>query len=1733
MAVPFSNTKLRVPRGFQNLLEGLAKEVLRNQPDNINAFAAIYFDNLLKIRAEQGIDPAEIGAKHEDRFYNNKAFSKAGNMGDVSDPQQQQAATTIQAAVRGQQVREEAKEDTAVEDAAKEDEAATRIQAAYRGYEARKRVNLLKDEDDDGKERTEAQAEEEEEIDIDLNDPEVEKAATKIQASFRGFQTRKTMKDKDKPSEDAEPPGEGDPQDQQISTEETTQPTESDKPSIEEKEEKEEEEEIDIDLTDPEVEKAAIKIQGGFKMIKAKKQVEEMKKSKEETNNAEEATDEKDTTEEKAEETTEVAAPAEEEEVDIDLDDPEVGKAAEKIQASFRGFQTRKKLKEDGGTSEEMNQQSMDNLEHSVSSKADISASRSSTREQGQFSHGAASDAEIHLAASRIQAGFKGMMVRKELASLSSLADQSHSFVVNTSESLFVEVDDIPQLSNVTSKDSSLAIRDSEGETGSSRGTNSKKSSMVSAVLRAVFEKVEKIFEADNDQRLKEREEEKVCQDITSAPETAAVQSEEDVHVVPDECLKVESKDEEQINAEIGRGEVGNEEDPLPDNVDGVKTVGDAQNGEEVQSPAIDEHQKKAVGDIPQQDVGKDIDAVTSGSLNEVTVAAKAAICLAEEETESPVMLEDELADENSGKKSAIVEPEVIPEPDAKGEQTTDAAEQDFIQRGDNDTIICQKSDEEVSSCEIPKGLSSLTARESVLEHTTETVPQPDRADPPRSQTFENPDSGEACEGKENIIIHTPLEDDKQGNDQIVEEKMVNVTDASAGDEKKESSENLKDKVEEETDVTHENVPVIDPADQVKVEVGDVMTIDREVAIGQGEDGKLDEQETVKDNTVLFEGALQDVDEPIELAEDGAVEKDNHDVNKGGSNSSKDVSIIEQSGKTPVDAENVDGSCSNEQLTQEPEVVTEDGSERDVATQPPEAAEDETEILASASYMVEDDGNPKLKQSSVEDMDETGAGNEEGINHETETVDAGATASGVIEEDEYAGREKSLLGDAEAVGSISKVIEDDHAGLEKASEDIDERRDGTEEEEVKHDSETTVEVTVAATSEVNEDEHAGLEKSSEDTTEGKDGTEEEDVNHESETSVEVTVGATSGMIEKDDHTGQEQPLGEGKDKDEDERERVKSVTKASAEVSAVPTSGGIELGPSEGMDEGRHEIEEGIKPEEEATLEVAVGSTSEVIVEKDQVELEQSLVAGAEEGGDGVEEEVKSGPIASVEATSMSTSDIRGKDEHTELGQSLMEGINEGRARAEEEAKPEAEANVKEAVESAAEVMKEKEHAELEQSLAAVTDDGGDGVEVEMKEESEDLGKEIKEPSGEVSDLGLGQCRSDQIHEASESVAGLSGSSHQTVSEGPEKDEAGEASQDDTKYRDSSGKEAKQIINSNQGVDQVVKDSTPANGPPVPSLLVEEPSSDEDSYHQNTEGISSEKENVESKSTEDEPRETTTEGEPEKTAGDESAEVTGDDQQQKGESEEQGGGDSEEQKDEGAEEEAKGEVEPSEETKAEEEEEVDIDLTDPEVEQAALKIQAGFKGFKARKELKGKADAPPTEKEDSPEETPAAEPEAPPTEEEAAPSSEQDPPTEGDAPPPAEEKEPAAEEATPAGEAPPTEGDTPPANADAPPTEADAPPTEADAPPTETDAPPTEADAQPTETDAPTTEADAPPAEADAQPTETDALPTETDVPPTQTDVPPIEGEVPPTDADTKTVEDPPVESGEEKSADA
>ncbi|XP_059960778.1 sperm surface protein Sp17 isoform X2 [Mesoplodon densirostris] len=113
MSIPFSSTHYRIPQGFRNLLEGLTREILREQPDNIPAFAAAYFDNLLEKREKTNFDPAEWGTKVDDRFYNNHAF----------------------------------KNESSEEDRDVEENAALKIQAAFRGHLARKEVKKMKSSD--------------------------------------------------------------------------------------------------------------------------------------------------------------------------------------------------------------------------------------------------------------------------------------------------------------------------------------------------------------------------------------------------------------------------------------------------------------------------------------------------------------------------------------------------------------------------------------------------------------------------------------------------------------------------------------------------------------------------------------------------------------------------------------------------------------------------------------------------------------------------------------------------------------------------------------------------------------------------------------------------------------------------------------------------------------------------------------------------------------------------------------------------------------------------------------------------------------------------------------------------------------------------------------------------------------------------------------------------------------------------------------------------------------------------------------------------------------------------------------------------------------------------------------------------------------------------------------------------------------------------------------------------
>ncbi|XP_045716128.1 sperm surface protein Sp17 [Phyllostomus hastatus] len=159
MSIPFSNTHYRIPQGFGNLLEGLTREILREQPNNIPSFAAAYFENLLEKREKTNFDPAEWGAKVDDLFYNKHAFKEQEppekektqppekeksqppekEKSQPPEKEKSQPPVTEEAPVTVMEVSEEDKE--------KEENAAVKIQAVFRGHLAREEVKKMKDGD--------------------------------------------------------------------------------------------------------------------------------------------------------------------------------------------------------------------------------------------------------------------------------------------------------------------------------------------------------------------------------------------------------------------------------------------------------------------------------------------------------------------------------------------------------------------------------------------------------------------------------------------------------------------------------------------------------------------------------------------------------------------------------------------------------------------------------------------------------------------------------------------------------------------------------------------------------------------------------------------------------------------------------------------------------------------------------------------------------------------------------------------------------------------------------------------------------------------------------------------------------------------------------------------------------------------------------------------------------------------------------------------------------------------------------------------------------------------------------------------------------------------------------------------------------------------------------------------------------------------------------------------------
>ena len=272
---------------------------------------------------------------------------------DLDDPEVGNAALKIQSGFRGHQARKEVQamkdkdienkihgENVEGQDKAEDNDgqegvkdeididlddpevgnAALKIQSGFRGHQARKEVQAMKEKDTERE--TEGQGgdhPEEEEIDIDLDDPEVGNAALKIQSGFRGHQARKEV----------QAMREG--QESKGATED-------------------EQEDIDIDLEDPEVGKAAVKIQSSFRGHQARKEVNEMRENEKEEQKPTSGDDQDapSTDDQKvSSDGTHTAKNKDdtEDDIDIDLEDPEVGKAALKIQSSFRGHQVRKDMK--------------------------------------------------------------------------------------------------------------------------------------------------------------------------------------------------------------------------------------------------------------------------------------------------------------------------------------------------------------------------------------------------------------------------------------------------------------------------------------------------------------------------------------------------------------------------------------------------------------------------------------------------------------------------------------------------------------------------------------------------------------------------------------------------------------------------------------------------------------------------------------------------------------------------------------------------------------------------------------------------------------------------------------------------------------------------------------------------------------------------------------------------------------------------------------------------------------------------------------------------------------------------------------------------------------------------------------------------------------------------------------------------------------------------------------------
>lgn len=283
MAVQYAPMKLRVPPGFQNLLEGLAREVLREQPEDIIHFAAQHFKNQLLIRDKTGKDDAKKGDQMEKLQQGEEVDI------DLTDPEVHKAASKIQASFRGHKAREDVKKHK------DEEAAALKIQASFRGHQAREKVKEIK-----LSRSKELVSEDKKTTDsIEKHDETMPEEVGQAEESTKQEPVQEPVTEVTEGADTSEPAAEDQVEEMKVvadegETNEVAGGEEAGESTAEEAkgvvadtqvERAEggliggEEEQVDVDLNDPELHSAAVKIQASFRGHKAREEAKSLKSS--------------------------------------------------------------------------------------------------------------------------------------------------------------------------------------------------------------------------------------------------------------------------------------------------------------------------------------------------------------------------------------------------------------------------------------------------------------------------------------------------------------------------------------------------------------------------------------------------------------------------------------------------------------------------------------------------------------------------------------------------------------------------------------------------------------------------------------------------------------------------------------------------------------------------------------------------------------------------------------------------------------------------------------------------------------------------------------------------------------------------------------------------------------------------------------------------------------------------------------------------------------------------------------------------------------------------------------------------------------------------------------------------------------------------------------------------------------------------------------------------------------